>query len=260
VSLADALTRRGWLLACSGLAAAAALVALLATRDGRAEVRSCRSTLIPAYVSAGEVAELARRSQRERLLVINPASGPGVSADQAYQQAVAAAKKAGARVLGYVPTSYGARDVSAVEGDIDRYTSWYDVDGIFLDEASNDEGALAYYGALARHIRSSPGRLVVLNPGMVPARGYFNLADVVVTFEGPVGSYAAAVERTPSWLGHVPAGRIAHLVYGASREQALQAIALRAHARYVYAAAGSQPHPWSLPDYVDEVQALLAKC
>jgi hypothetical protein len=260
VSLAGAVRRRGWLTACSGIAAVTALVVLLATRDGGAEVHPCRNALIPAYVSADEISALGRHPHPGRLLVVNPASGPGLEADRAYQDAVAAAKEGGARVLGYVHTGYGARDVSAVEDDIDRYTSWYGVDGIFLDEASNDEGALAYYGALSRHVRSSPGRIVVLNPGMVPARGYFDLADVIVTFEGPVGSYASAVARTPSWLEHVPAGRIAHLIYGASREQALQALGLGAHARYVYATAGSQPHPWTVPDYSDEVEALLAKC
>ena len=35
--------------------------------------------------------------------------------------------------------------------------------------------------------------------------------------------YAAAVQHTPAWLRDLPLDRIAHLVYGASREQALAA-------------------------------------
>ena len=254
------LRRRWWLSACSGIAASTLLVILLATRDGGAQARQCRSALIPAYVSADEVAGLAGHAHPGRLLVINPNSGPGKIPDRAYRQAVALTKKAGARVLGYVPTGYGSRDLVAVEDDVDRYRSWYGVDGIFLDEASSDAASLSYYGKLARHIRSARGSLVVLNPGVVPARGYFDIADVVVTFEGPVGWYAKAVEDAPTWLKDIPAGRIAHLVYGASHEQALRALELGAHAGYFYATVGLQPHPWFIPDYMDEMETLLARC
>jgi hypothetical protein len=253
-------TRRRWLAAFSGVAAATALVVALAVRDGRAGVRQCRSALIPAYVSADAVAALARHSHPGRLLVINPDSGPGTALDTAYRNAVAVAKQAGTRVLGYVPTGYGTRAAAVVEEEISRYKAWYGVDGIFLDEASSDRAALAYYGSLSRYVRSSPGRLVVLNPGVVPARGYFDIADVVVTFEGPVADYEQAVAQAPSWLTDVPAERIAHLVYGASREQALRAVALGARGRYLYVASGSPPHPWSIADYADEAEALLAGC
>jgi spherulation-specific family 4 protein len=249
-----------WLTTCSGVVATTLLVVLLGTRGGRADVRPCRSALIPAYVSADEVTALARHAHPGRVLVINPDSGPGATADRAYRRAVGVAKRAGTRVLGYVPTGYGARDASAAEDEIDRYRSWYGVDGIFLDEVASDDASLAYYAALSLHVRSSGGRLVVLNPGLVPARGYFRIADVVVTFEGPVASYSAAVARAPSWLQGIPAGRIAHLIYGASREQALGAIGLAAHAGYLYATTGSPPHPWSVPAYADETEALIARC
>ena len=46
--------------------------------------------------------------------------------------------------------------------------------------------------------------------------------------------------------------RIAHLIYGASREQALAALATRP-AGYVYVTSGTLPNPWgTLPAYLAE--------
>lgn len=260
MTVAGALRRRAWLITGVAAAGVAGLILPFASRDAGGERQSCRSALIPAYVAPGAISELAKRSGRGRTLIINPSSGPGASAEPAYEQAVKAAQGSGSRVLGYVPTGYGMRPADAVEQDVDRYRSWYGVDGIFLDESSANQASLAHYGALSRHVRSVPGQLVVMNPGVVPARGYFALADVIVTFEGPVSSYASALRETPAWVEDLPRGRIAHLIYGASREQALQAVRRRAHAQYVYAAAGSQPHPWSLPAYLDDEEALLDAC
>jgi Spherulation-specific family 4 len=263
MTVAGRLGRRAWLVAAAAVAAAAGAAALLvplASKDA-ARPLPCRGALIPAYVEPAAISELAKGgSGRGRLIVVNPASGPGQGADPAYAQAVKAAQRSGSRVLGYVPTGYGTRPVAAVEQDVDRYRSWYGVDGIFLDEASANRASLAHYRALSRHVRAAPGQLVVMNPGVVPARGYFALADVIVTFEGPVSAYAGALRETPAWVDDLPRGRIAHLIYGASREQALAAVRRRAHAQYVYAAAGAPPHPWSLPDYLDAEEALLDAC
>ena len=79
-------------------------------------------------------------------------------------------------------------------------------------------------------------RIVALNPGVVPARGYFDVADVVVTFEGPFADYDDRVE--PDWLERIEPERIAHLVYGASPEQAR-----RSRGR-LYVTSGTLPHPW----------------
>jgi hypothetical protein len=253
------LGRWAWLVA--GAAAAAVTVLLLTLGSRHApEQPPCRSSLIPAYVAPAALEELASSPGRERLVVVNPASGPGAAADPAFRDAVGKARRSGSRVLGYVPTGYGTRPAADVERDIDRYRSWYGVDGIFLDESAANRTSLAFYRELSRHVRSVRGQLVVMNPGMVPVRDFFALADVIVTYEGPVSAYAAALRDTPAWVQELPRGHIAHLIYGASREQALQAVGLRAHARYVYATAGSPPHPWSLPDYLGDEEAALGTC
>jgi spherulation-specific family 4 protein len=253
--------QRGLLLASAAAAGAIVLVTLLSTRG--AERRAiCRTTLIPAYVPPHALVELVRASSRPRLLVINPSSGPGTEAAPAYRAAVRTAQHAGARVLGYVHTTYGARPAADVIADIDRYTSWYGADGIFLDEASHDVAHVGYYAALGRHVRAGGARrVVVLNPGVVPAREYFDLADVIVTFEGPYAAYGPAMEAMPDWVRDQPPGRVAHLVYDASRQQAMATVSHPQKAGYVYATSGSLPDPWrTVPSYLHEEEQALEVC
>jgi hypothetical protein len=253
--------QRGLILASAAAAGVIVLVTLLTTRgaDRRA---ICRTTLIPAYVPPHALVELVRASARPRLLVINPSNGPGGEPTLAYRAAVRTAQRAGARVLGYVHTTYGARPAADVVADIDRYTSWYGVDGVFLDEVSSDGARVGYYAALARHIRAAGARrLVVLNPGVVPAREYFDLADVIVTFEGPYAAYGAAMDATPDWVRDQPPGRVAHLVYDASRQQAMAAVSHPQQAGYLYATSGSLPDPWrTVPPYLHEEERALEVC
>lgn len=252
---------RRLLLASVAAAGAIVLVTLLTTR-GADRRTTCRTTLIPAYVPPHALVELVRASSRPRLLVINPASGPGAEPLAGYREAVRTAQRAGARVLGYVHTTYGARPAVDVMADIDRYMSWYGVDGVFLDEAAHDVARVGYYAALARHVRAGGARrVVVLNPGVVPARQYFALADVIVTFEGPYAAYGAAMDATPDWVRDQPPGRVAHLVYDASRQQALATVSHPQQAGYVYATSGSMPDPWrTVPAYLHEEEHALEVC
>ena len=225
------------------------LASALSSSRGADRRAPCAASLLPAYLYSEEIERLARRGALPQLLVVNPASGPGSAPDQGYRRAIAAARSGGARALGYVPTGWAARPLGAVEADIDRYREWYGVDGVFLDEAAASESALPYYRALRDR-----ANFIVLNPGVVPALGYFDVADVVVTFEGSYGAYHTR-EHDPF------PERSAHLVYGASREQALAAIA-RGHApRYAYFTSGALPHPWgTVPDYLAPELAALGDC
>ena len=252
---------RGLILASVAAAGAIVLVTLLTTR-GADRRTTCRTTLIPAYVPPHALVELVRASSRPRLLVINPSNGPGAEPAPGYRSAVRTAQRAGARVLGYVHTTYGARPAADVVADIERYASWYGVDGIFLDEAAHDVARVGYYATLARHVRAGGARrLVVLNPGVVPARQYFALADVIVTFEGPYAAYGAAMDATPDWVRDQPPGRVAHLVYDASRQQALATVSHPQQAGYVYATSGSMPDPWrTVPSYLHEEEHALEVC
>jgi hypothetical protein len=245
-------------LAAAGVGVAIVVVLTLIAR-GADRGGTCRAALIPAYVSPRELAALAASASRPRMVIVNPDSGPGAGEGHAYGEAVRTLQAAGIRVLGYVPTTYGARPPADVLADVRRYLAWYRVDGIFFDEASADAALLPYYRALSRQARGDAGRVVVLNPGVPPAAGYFDVADVVVTFEGPYAGYASAIAATPDWLGRMRPGRVAHLIYGATDAEALEVVA-DSPAGYVYATSGAMPNPWrSLPAYLrDEEEALTA--
>jgi hypothetical protein len=220
----------------AGVIATAAIVVVGTLTFRVADRRpACPDGLVPAYLGRDELLRFVKRPSLPALLVVNPASGPGAAPDAGYRRAIATARTAGSKVLGYVPTTWGARPFAAAELDTARYREWYGVDGIFFDEAARDAAALGYYRSLAGHARARGARIVALNPGTVPARGYFDVADVVVTFEGPFAEYDKRVE--PEWVQRIAPERIAHLVYAAP-----------AHARRpggrVYLTSGTLPHPW----------------
>jgi hypothetical protein len=242
-----------------GLGIVIAVVVTLLARGADRGAGTCRAALIPAYLPPRELAALVRSPSRPRMVIVNPDSGPGAQEGRAYGEAVRTLQAAGVRVLGYVPTAYGGRPSSDVLADVRRYSAWYGVDGIFFDEASSDAALLPYYRDLSRQARGGTGRTVVLNPGVPPAPGYFDVADVVVTFEGTYAGYVSAMETTPDWLRRMRPDRVAHLVYGATRGEALEAVAGTA-AGYLYVTSGAMPNPWrSLPAYlVDEEEALAA--
>jgi hypothetical protein len=135
------------------------------------------------------------------LAILNPASGPGSSADPNYVQQVAASQAAGVDVVGYVNTSYGGRSLSSVEADISRYEQWYHVNGIFLDQtATSCSTEASYYAPLYAFVHAQPGLdLTVLNPGATVPACYMAASDVVMTYEGTAAGLASGVHTVPGY-------------------------------------------------------------
>lgn len=193
-------------------------------------------------------------------MIVNPDNGPGVVKQTKFAEAIVRLHRAGLRVLGYVPTDYSRRDPGLVRTDVERYAAWYRVSDIFVDEVSSSEEALPYYTALSASLRTLPNRLIAFNPGMVPAPGYFTLADIVVTFEGRYADYRARTDPLPGGLAGFAKTQMAQLVYDATDAEALQVVDTP-RADYVYVNSGTQPNPWrSLPATLEEQQSRLAQC
>lgn len=184
--------------------------------------------------------------------ILNPGSGPGNALDANYSGVVSKLQAAGGRVIGYVHTAYGTRNAAAVRAEIDRYYALYGVDGIFIDEMSNDTARLGYFRSLRDYIRSlDDDGYIVGNPGTQTAPDYLATADVLVTFESPAAAYAGYEADT--WTRMQDASRFAHLVYAVPDAAAMQAVIARARAMnvgHVYVTDDDISNPWdTLPSY-----------
>jgi hypothetical protein len=171
---------------------------------------------VPAYahplLAPVEWSELARPNVPLDWVVVNVWNGPGTRPDPAVRDAVTALRDAGVRLLGYLDPGFGRRPHAELLADAGRFRAWYRVDGYFLDQAASGASALGYYRALTDTLRAEGGSPLVLSPGIHPYPGYVELADQLVTFDGPWSVYRWA--QLPDWVDAYPAERFCHLVHG----------------------------------------------
>ncbi|MFJ5260278.1 spherulation-specific family 4 protein [Streptomyces sp. NPDC088387] len=208
------------------------------------------SLLVPLYVHPAEDPgawhRLIGAADRTYAVVLNPADGPGTEPDPAFTAAAEALRTAGARLLGYVDTDYGARPHADVREDVVRHREWYGVDGCFLDRVTAAPEELSACRRLVRGVRRLGASPVVLNPGAYPAPGYARIADLMVTFEGHWSTYVSAFSR-PDWTARHAPEKFCHLVYGVP--EALVPLALRTARERGAAVAGpvtgDLPNPWA---------------
>jgi hypothetical protein len=113
--------------------------------------------------------------------------------------------KSNVRTLGYIATTFGARDIAEVKRGIDQYAVWttqtgwsgavndVSLDGVFFDEIDTDPQFLDYNREISQYARTvlsarpgATGAIVVLNPGVpVNSDSYslFDVADAIVQIE-----------------------------------------------------------------------------
>ncbi|QEH32241.1 Spherulation-specific family 4 [Aquisphaera giovannonii] len=239
-------------------AAAVALAAMAALP--RREPRPSWIPIVPAYFypsgsrdAAWEAIAAAAGDVPVRV-ILNPASGPGATADLRHASACRRARAAGVRILGYVHTSYGARDPGLVRADVEGYTRLYEVDGFFVDEMSNDPRSVPYYAELRGFIKGlNPAFEIVGNPGTLTDEAYRTTptADVLVLFEGTAASFRDF--GPPAWALRYPPGGFAAIVHGAGAAGDMRRAfdhASRAHLGGLYVTDGDGANPYDhLPPY-----------
>ena len=207
----------------------------------------------------------AATSKTQITAIMNPASGPGSAVNNDYTLAVNTFRAAGGKVIGYVPTNYGARLQADVLAEVNNYQNFYHVDGIFLDEMSNQAVNLAYYQTLYGSIKGINNQFNVFgNAGTNTLEGYLNAADVLVTFENQAGYENYMPD---AWTQNYAANRFAHLIYNVDSTSTMLsylALAEQRNVGYVYVTndnntnVNSLNNPWdTLPSYLDaEVNAV----
>ncbi len=130
--------------------------------------------LAPAYSSPtdtnGSWTQYENAGTAVGFIIANPSSGPGTSQSSTFTTGIAAMHAAGIKVLGYVWTNTGNQSLSTVESQIDQWYSWYNIDGIHLDDALCNSANLSYYTTLYNYIKAkdSVRNYVMLNPAIVP--------------------------------------------------------------------------------------------
>ena len=158
------------------------------------------SVIVPAYIypkveKAGGVIEdshdwnilynMAQKYKDRLLVVVNPFNGPGTAVDQNYVDAINKIKGFGGKVAGYVHVCYAinktngtcsGRTEQDVRDDIDNWKAWYDIDGIFLDEATSNphQDSINWMLGVTDYAGQRFGwDYNVINYGTVPPRGYW---------------------------------------------------------------------------------------
>jgi hypothetical protein len=166
---------------------------------------------------------------------MNPNSGPSNAVNSDYTAAVNSFRSAGGKVIGYVSTQHGARDANAVLADVNSYKSFYNIDGIFLDEMHNIPDTLSYYQSLRSGISSINASYTVFgNAGTSTLEAYTSTADVLVTFENQTG-YNSYIPD--AWTANYSANRFAHLLYNVGTVADMQtnlALAASRNVGYIY--------------------------
>jgi hypothetical protein len=134
--------------------------------------------------SWNQLESLARQYTNLNLTVIvNPDNGPGSAFDVGFQKAIVALKALNITVLGYVYTSYGSRAASDVIADMNLYKEWYGVNGIFLDEMSENPATASYYSNLTSSAHSEGLNPVIGNPGASVSTSLIKSVDKLVIYE-----------------------------------------------------------------------------
>ncbi len=201
---------------------------------------------IPSYFYPGALwTKLENGAPTVGLAIINPNSGPGASRDPLYAAEIQRARAKGILVLGYVHTSYGARAIATVKAEINKYYSWYGINGIFFDEASTNCAQKPYYQTLRNYVKAkNAAAKVVINPGTNIPECYITTADILLNFEDTYSAYLAW--KPSGWEVKYPASRFWHLVIATPYSKLSSAITLSKNRRagWVYVTPDVLPNPW----------------
>lgn len=226
----------------------------------KAEAVAAAGIMVPLYTYPGGTWDRVIETKNDHpgvpiVAIVNPASGPGGSKDPNYVSGIEDLKAAGVIVLGYVSTAYTGRSLDEVRSDIDKWASWYDVDGIFFDEQTNWSGGESYYTQAGNYAESKGLDFTVGNPGANSIPSYLSTVDVVLIYESPglpnLNNYYNTWERYDNdQLGMIPFS-----VGSLPRDWIEDATGFIG---WLYVTNDNLPNPWdSLPTYFDDMVALL---
>lgn len=155
-------------------------------------------------------------------VIVDPGNGPGSTSDPNYVSAVNALRAAGGKALGYVYSSYAARDTNTIRADITNFFNLYPIDGIFIDEMQNAAATndYNYYAGLYAFIQTKGTNLLVMgNPGTTTPEPYLATVDALMTFENDATNYPVYVPD--GWVTNHLARDFCHVIYAVTNATAM---------------------------------------
>jgi hypothetical protein len=153
----------------------------------------------------GEVSEIVQIKLSHptvpMMVVVNIEGGAGKNYSSGVATEIKNMQAAGVTVIGYVPTGWGERNVSAVEAAMLTFHDWYAVNGIYLDQMPNwnynapngswyypgpdGEFIPAYFATLTHYGKSLGMTKIVANAGADVPKDFIGSVDAIGTFENP---------------------------------------------------------------------------
>ncbi|KAG6541217.1 hypothetical protein Mapa_017378 [Marchantia paleacea] len=193
------------------------------------------------------------------IVIINPASGPGSTANTDYVNLVSDIRSSTTTfittIMGYVATTYGTKSEADVKAETDLYNSFYKVDGIFFDEVSTDCAKKSYYSSIVKHVKDttmSPTLqdYTILNWGTNGPECFLQTAsgnvpaDNFVTFENAYATYAS---YTPAaYMANYAPERFYHIVYNVPQANLISTMtkSKQTRAGRIYVTNDIMPNPY----------------
>ncbi|MDE1829113.1 MAG: fibronectin type III domain-containing protein, partial [Thaumarchaeota archaeon] len=159
-------------------------------------------------------------------------------------------KAAGITVIGYVDTAYGSRSISQVKTEINNWSNWYHVNGIFFDEMDNSAGGESYYSTATSYAKSLGMTMTVGNPGTSTDSSYIGTVDNIVIYE-TTGTPSLSTLLSYTFNGLYSKSNFSFIAYSVSSLPSASYLASAANdVSYIYItnAGGSNPYD-VLPSY-----------
>ena len=127
-------------------------------------------------------------------IIVNPSNGPnGTVPSPVYVASISRLNNyTNTNIFGYVHSSFGTRNVTAIISDISAYQAWttypnadIHVDGIFVDEAPTDLVYLDHMSTIYGHVKDTltGSNTVWTNPGVPIDAAFYKVADLVNAYE-----------------------------------------------------------------------------
>lgn len=170
---------------------------------GNQQVRT--GLIVPLYFdpngSWGELISIHKQYPNVPIVaIINPENGSGNNVSKSYLYWTQMMESSGIVVLGYIFTSYGMQSPDVIEQQAMNYSIWYKVNGIFLDEVSDNSSASQFYHTVVSSIRALGLEYIVGNPGTYSPNSITSCFNLTVLYEDPglpeAGSFNSIVNGT----------------------------------------------------------------